>query len=214
MAARDALEDFVADGLRRGLTRASLGEALSKAGWSDEQVRRALAGYADIDFPIPVPRPRPYLSAHEAFMYVVLFTTLYITCYQLGSLLFDLINLALPDAADPGTGEYRRQAIRWSVSSLIVAFPIFAYMTWSTARMLRRDPTKRASRIRRNLTYFTLFIAACALIGDVTALVYNFLGGELTLRFVLKVMVAGVIAGAVFGYYLSGIRAEEREPAP
>ena len=213
MAVNDDLLAFVRDALGRGVPRADIERVLLRAGWSAEQVGRALASYAEIEFVIPVPRPRPYLSAQEAFVYLVLFTTLYVTCYQLGSLLFDLINLALPDPAELST-EYRRQSIRWSVSSLVVAFPVFLYMTWLTARMIRTDPTKRASRIRRNLTYLTLFIASCVLIGDVTALVYNVLGGELTLRFLLKVVVAAVIAGAVFGYYLRGTRAEETEPAP
>ena len=40
---------------------------------------------------------------------------------------------------------------------------------------------------------------------------YRLLGGELSLRFVLKVLVVGVIAGGVFGYYLGELRREERE---
>lgn len=213
MSVNDDLLGFVRDALGRGVPRGDIERVLLHAGWSAEQVRRALASYADVEFAIPVPRPKPYLSAQEAFVYLVLFTTLYVTCYQLGSLLFDLINLALPDPAELST-EYRRQSIRWSVSSLVVAFPFFLYMTWLTARMVRTDPTKRASRVRRNLTYLTLFIASCVLIGDVTALVYNALGGDLTVRFLLKVAVAAAIAGAVFGYYLHGTRAEETEPAP
>jgi hypothetical protein len=197
----DELVSFVGEGLRRGLSRAQLGEALRQAGWSGEQVQRAMEGYADLEFPVPVPRPRPYLTARETFLYLVLFTTLFITGYQLGNLVFDLITLALPDAADQPS-EYVRQGIRWSVSSLVVVFPIFCYMTWRTAHLLRRDPAKRDSKVRRNLTYLTLFVAACVLIGDVTALVYNFLGGEVTPRFLLKVVTAGLIAGGVFIYYV------------
>jgi hypothetical protein len=37
------------------------------------------------------------------------------------------------------------------------------------------------------------------------------LGGELTSRLVLKVLTVGVIAGTVFGHYLSDLRREERE---
>ena len=55
----------------------------------------------------------------------------------------------------------------------------------------------------------TLVIAAGALIGDTTTLVYNLLGGELTLRFVLKVLVVAFIAGGIFGYYLWDLRREE-----
>jgi hypothetical protein len=54
-------------------------------------------------------------------------------------------------------------------------------------------------------------VAACALIGDVTTLVYNLLGGELTVRFVLKVLTVGIIAGTAFTYYLRDLRRDEVE---
>ena len=56
-----------------------------------------------------------------------------------------------------------------------------------------------------------LFIAATALIGDVTTLVYNLLGGELTMRFVLKVVTVALIAGTAFTYYLRDLRVDEQE---
>ncbi|MNC98380.1 hypothetical protein D3C83_163200 [compost metagenome] len=65
--------------------------------------------------------------------------------------------------------------------------------------------------MRRWLTYLTLFLAAAVLIGDMITLVYNALGGEITIRFALKVLVAAVISGAIFGFYLRDLRREERE---
>jgi membrane protein YqaA with SNARE-associated domain len=50
------------------------------------------------------------------------------------------------------------------------------------------------------------------LIGDVITLIYNFLGGELSARFVLKILTVAVIAGGVVAYYLADIRGEDREP--
>ena len=147
-------------------------------------------------------------------MYLVLFGTLYCSAYSLGSLAFDYINIAFPDPAESSfrqSEESERQSIRWSVSMLIVGFPVFMYTSWLTGRAIGVDPTKRASKVRRWLTYWTLFIAACALIGDVTTLVYNLLGGELTVRFVLKVIVVALIAGTAFTYYLRDLRQDERE---
>ena len=212
MAVSQELIDFVKDGLHRGIPRAELERALLAAGWNKEQVRGAIGSFAEVEFAIPVPRPRPYVTARDAFMYVVMFTALYVSAYYLGSLLFDLVNRAFPDPTErPEMYEYRYAAIRWSVASLIVAFPVFLYVAWLNARAIRQDPTKRASRIRRQLTYLTLFIASCALIGDGTTLIYNFLGGELTIRFALKVAIVAIIAGTTFGYYLRELRADERE---
>ena len=206
----DELLTFVRDALARGRSRGEIAEVLQRAGWSREQLTSALDAFADVEFAVPVPMPRPYLSARDAFLYLVLFTALYVTAYHLGDLVFDLINLAFPDRAmDYGYTHYIRSGMRWSVASLIVAFPLFVFMTRFVGREIVRDPGKRRSKVRRWLTYITLFVAACVLIGDVTTLVYNALGGELTIRFVLKVVTVAVIAGGIFGYYLQDLRADE-----
>ncbi len=88
---------------------------------------------------------------------------------------------------------------------------MFLFVARYLGRDLARSPVKRLSAVRRWLTYLTLFIAASVLIGDMITLVYNMLGGELSIRFLLKVLVAAVIAGTIFGYYLHDLRREERE---
>jgi hypothetical protein len=213
MAAGDELLDFVRNALGRGVPRVQIEDALRQGGWTTDQIQGALAAYADIDFPIPVPRARPYLSAREAFIYLVLFGTLYASAYNLGSLVFEFINRAFPDASQTFDGyeQYSRQSIRWSISWLIVAFPVFLYLSWLTERDISRDPMKRASKVRRWLTYLTLCSAACALLGDFTTLVYNVLGGELTVRFLLKVLTVALISGTAFIYYLNDIRQDEVE---
>ncbi len=74
-----------------------------------------------------------------------------------------------------------------------------------------RDPERRGSKVRKWLTYLTLFVAATILTGDLITLLYNLLGGELTSRFLLKAATVAAIAGGVFGYYLWDLRGEERE---
>jgi hypothetical protein len=212
MAEKDDLLRFVHDALGRGVPRAEVQAILVKAGWDRSRVASALAAFADVEFPLPVPRPRPYLSAREAFLYLLLFTTLYMSAFNLGSLLFALIDRQFADAAEiPQAAAATRAAIRWSISAIVVAFPVFLFLSRLTSREMRSDPARRGSLVRRWLTYLTLFVSAGFLIGDVIALVYNALGGELTVRFGLKVAVIGVIAGSAFGYYLSDLRSEERE---
>jgi hypothetical protein len=212
VASRDDLDDFVRDALNRGVSRGEVHAALRVAGWAEAQVDSALARFAEIDFPIAVPRPRPSLSAREAFEYVVLFGTLYFGAFSLGQLHFGLIDLALPDPLWP---PFRFQmiegAIRWSISALVVSTPVFLYAAWSNGRRLDAEPVKRASPVRRWLTYATLAITASVLIGDCTSLVYNLLGGDLTRRFLLKATTVAAIAGTAFVYYLADLRRDERE---
>ena len=92
----EELRGFVKDGLARGMSRADLEAVLGRAGWAESDVQGALTGYADVEFPIPVPRPQPYVSARDAFLYLLMFATLYVSAFSLGRLMFQFINQAFP----------------------------------------------------------------------------------------------------------------------
>ena len=211
MALSPELVGFVKEGLDRGLPREQITDILTRAGWPADQVRRALAGFADVESPIPVPRPAVSTRPREAFLYVVMFMALFVSAFNLGAVLFRLIDLALPDPAGMPP-EVIRELLRLSVSALVVASPVFAFVTRVIRRGVESQPSSRGSRIRLQLTYLTLFVASCVLVGAVTALVYSFLGGQLTARFVLKSLTVTAIAGGAFGYYLRDLRETERDP--
>ena len=211
MALSPDLVDFVKEGLGRGLSRSLIEDILIRAGWPKDQVRRALGGFADVESPIPVPRPAISTRPREAFLYVVMFMALFVSAYSLGAVLFALVDLALPDPAGVPP-EVIREILRFSVSALVVASPLFWFVTRVVRRGVQAQPSTRASRIRLQLTYLTLFVASCGLVGAVTALIYSFLGGELTARFVLKALTVSAIAGGAFGYYLRDLREVERDP--
>jgi hypothetical protein len=204
------LREFTRRALESGHGREEITAALGRAGWSQPDIAEALANFAPVDFPIAVPNPRPYLSAREFFVYLVLFAALYCTVWSLGSLLFEFINRAFPDPLlNERAGAFSNDSIRWHISALVVAFPLFLYMFRMVNRAIAEDPAKRQSRPRKWLTYCTLFIAALMLTGDLVALIYRVLGGELTVRFILKVLVIAALAGGVFSYFLTDMRKEE-----
>jgi hypothetical protein len=209
-SATSDLEKFVHSALSEGLPRNRIESAMVEAGWPKAQASSALAAYAAVDFPVPVPRPRPTLSARDAFLYLVLFSALYLTAYHLGALCFEFIDRAFPHPGSQIMHSMWRDQIRFSASALIVGFPLFAFMSFHVNRDNERNPVKRLSAVRRWLTYLTLFLATAILAGDLIALIYYLLGGEPTARFLLKVGTVGVIAGSVFGYYLTDLRREER----
>jgi hypothetical protein len=203
------IHDFVKEALGKNVPKKDIEDALLKAGWREDEILNALEAFADIKFPVPVPKRKPYLSAQEAFMYLVLFLTLYISAISVGTLLFQFTNLALSDALIGPSANQSLNMIRQAAASLIIAYPVFMFMTISLRRAIAKDPEKRASKIRKWLTYITLFIAAGIIIGDMISLVFNLLKGDLTLRFALKVLSIGAITGTIFGYYLWDLKRDE-----
>src|SRR5262245_1462641 len=207
------LVEFTRSALAAGRERQEISDILRRAGWVEPDIEAALGAFADITFSIPVPRPKPYFSAREVFIYLVLFAALYAAAFSLGALVFELINRRFPDPLEVQWLDFMRLSddrLRWDISMIIVAFPLFFFTFRSVTRGLAKDPTKRASRPRKWLTYLTLFVASMALVGDTAVLIYNMLGGELTIRFLLKVATIAIIAGGTFSYFIGDMRKEEK----
>jgi hypothetical protein len=205
------LREFVRDALLRGMSRDAIREKLLSAGWRPEEVQTALDAFAEIESPVPVPRRRPYLSARETFFYLVLFVTLYLTAINAGTVLFQLVNRSVGFApgALPMAERFSAEAMRGAVAAIVIAFPIFLFMSRLIGGTIARDPEKRGSKVRKWLTYITLFVSACVIISDLTYLVTQVLSGELAARVALKVLVVFLIAGSIFAHYLADLRREE-----
>lgn len=207
------LRDFIDAALRAGKGRDEIAATLTAAGWSPEQVAHGLKGFADLPFVVPVPRPRAHLSARDAFFYLLLFATLYITAYQLNSMFFSFIELAYPIPGNDYEAPAAERSIRFATASLIVVFPVFLALSMKLSREIRLEPARRLSSVRRWLIYLTMLVASGFIIGDAISLVYSLLNGELTVRFVLKVLVVAAITGTIFGYFLQTTRRDKEELA-
>jgi hypothetical protein len=99
--------------------------------------------------------------------------------------------------------------VRNAAAALLIAFPVFLWLSRYVGRLMAQEPDKRGSKVRKWLTYLTLFVAAIVFLGDLVFLVSRLLGGELPPRFLAKVVVVGAIAGYVFGHYLADLRHDE-----
>lgn len=156
----------------------------------------------------PVPVRVPRVGPRDVFLHLFSILALYLSALSFGSLLFRFIDLTFPDPLALEAFSRFSAPIRWAVASLLIVFPAYVWSSWFLEREVRRFPEKRGLRTRKWLFHFTLFAAAIVIGGDLIALVYNFLGGDLTTRFILKVAAVLVIAAAVFGYYLWNLRSE------
>lgn len=207
------LQQFVRDALLQGATKTQIKKELEAAGWEKDEISQALDEYMESKFSVPVPKRKPYLSAREAFLYLLMFLSLYITAFSLGMLLFSIINISISDVAFTYDYTYdsTRESMRSAISALIIAFPLFAWMSSLINRRQEKNPNARSSKIRKWLTYITLFVAAIIIVSSLITLVYNLLSGEITTRFILKVLTVLGITGGIFGFYLWDLRREEKE---
>ena len=145
-------------------------------------------------------------SPKDVFLHLLGIITLYISAGSIIALLFQYINILFPDPLNPSYYSSIAWPIRWSMASLMIVFPVYLLISWLLNKDYGENPEKRELKIRKWLVYFTLFLAAIIIITDLVTLVYNFLGGDLTARFILKVLVILLVAGTIFGYYLSDLK--------
>lgn len=142
----------------------------------------------------------------DVFSYLLMIVMLYVSVVSILALLFQYVNVVLPDQLDFFNFRGISSVIQRSTASLIVVWPVYLLMSWLISKDARSNPLKRQIKVRRWLLYLTLFISAVTIIVDLITLVFNFLGGELSPRFVLKVIAVLIVAAAVFGYYLWDLR--------
>lgn len=142
----------------------------------------------------------------DVFGYILAIGGLYTSVLSFGSLLFSIINLYVPDALAYQYGGSAAESLKWPLAVLVVVFPLYVLLTIYLVRDLEKNPEKKELRTRKWLLHFTLFASAIVIIGDLITLIFQFLNGDLTVQFILKVFAVLLIAGAVFTYYIWSIR--------
>lgn len=146
-------------------------------------------------------------SPRDFFLNLLSIIALYVSVTSFGVLIFQYINILIPDALDfTRLGSNAYGAVRFQVASLFILFPVYVWSVWFLEKEYKKKPEKREVSVRKWLVYLTLFVAAAAIIGDLVALMFTFLNGEITARFILKILTILLLAGSVFYYYLSGLR--------
>lgn len=150
-------------------------------------------------------------SARHTFYYLLGLLTLGFTALGVGQILFQAINQLLPEAVSSYGSSFDEEVLRFGITSVIIAAPIFYLCTRAINRELAGKTLDLDSLVRKWLTYFILFVVSVTIIGDLMVVLYSFLDGELTMRFILKALVIAGISGLIFGYYLYDISREKFE---
>ncbi len=213
---------FVDHARDKGMDYATIRQMLLSGGWKDKDIAEI---FCTRELELPIPEPTRVLSAgapsprqkgsvwprraRDAFLHLLMFGALYSCVTSLILLFFTYINFAFPDPAwrtSYAQLEELLSIIRAQLAIVIVTFPIFLILWHFLLREVRRNPEKVA--IRRWLGYLSVFVGALTLSGDVIALIYFLLEGQLTVRFLLKAAVLFLIAGSLVLYLVFTLRSE------
>lgn len=128
-------------------------------------------------------------------------------------LLFSIINLKFPDAAQ-GVWEASssQDSIRYTIAILVIFFPAYL-VTTRLVNKARRQEGELYHTLTKWLIYLALLIGGMVMLGDLAVVVYTFLNGEITVRFLLKAAVILAVIGAAFYYYAADAKGywQERE---
>ncbi len=150
------------------------------------------------------------IEPKDFFFNLALLVTLYGSIISLLNVLFSTINRVFPDGLSYYYTAGYSSGIRWSIAWLIVVFPIFLIITRHLHKIYVLNPFKGELWIRKWMVYLTLFLASVVVVVDLIVVINSFLGGELTTRFLLKILVTLAVAGLVFGYYFYDLKTEGR----
>lgn len=128
--------------------------------------------------------------------------TLFVSIPAVVTLVFSIINIQFPDAVDSYWQiESAESGIRYSIAVLVVFFPAYLWLT-RRVNQARRSEGQLYHTLTKWLIYLALLVAGLVILGDLAVVVYTFLGGEITVRFILKALALIAIIGPVAYYYV------------
>src|SRR3990167_1956936 len=149
---------------------------------------------------------KPKVTPKDFFLWAGAMIALYASVVAFIALFFSYLDFVYPDQLAYYTPDPYASGVSYEMASLIVLFPIFMLISLAIIRDVRRDATRAEVWIRRWAIYLTLFVAGAAMAADLITLVMYFFNGDVTLRFVFKVLVVFLVLGGVFLHYLADLR--------
>ncbi|HEY1042067.1 MAG TPA: DUF5671 domain-containing protein [Candidatus Paceibacterota bacterium] len=144
-------------------------------------------------------------TPRDFFLWAGAVIALYGSVLSLITLLFEYVNHAFPDPlaywGDPYGG-----AVRAAMAGVIVLVPTTIILLRIIRGSITKEPGKANIWVRRWALVLTVFIAIAVILIDLITLITTFLGGELSVRFGLKVAIVLLVALGVFLHFLADLK--------
>ena len=199
MSESSPITTYVRDALRAGQTKQAIAQALSAAGWTKSEVAAALAAWTESGETGPVPRPVRAQSARDALFYGLLFIAFGMVAGNALALILGQINIWLPETRQyPGRGT---DGLRWSMAAIIVFTPVFWWLDRTDRQAQSADPARQHGFVRRWLSAVAMLFAVVSLLGNALFVIYTYLDGAMTARFLAKSAAVAGMSLVVLGYF-------------
>lgn len=131
-------------------------------------------------------------------------------------LFFETLTQKFPDALNAvyqyGYFSGNFDSIRSGIASLIIVFPVFLVLSYFWNKASEGELSRVDTTIRKWMIYLVLFLASLLIVIDLVTLVRYFVSGEITIRFILKVLGVLVTATLIGFNYISELRFEKITP--
>lgn len=141
----------------------------------------------------------------DFFLWASAVITLYISVVSFITLLFEYINYVFPDP-NAYAGDPYSSSMRFAMAALIVFVPATLLFLRLIRSSIVAEVGKAGIWVRRWALQLTVFVMTFTILVDLVTLVNYFLNGEITTRFILKVLVVLFTAGFVFLHFLADMR--------
>jgi hypothetical protein len=142
--------------------------------------------------------------------------SLIVTITAFINLIFETLDRAFPDALTSvytyGYNSYNNEGVRTALAIVIIFFPLFIFLSKKWTMYSNSTLTAHNRTLRKWIIFFVLFLVTLTAAIDLVVLIRYFLSGEITTRFILKVLTIFAVASLVYWQYISELKRELESP--
>ena len=159
---------------------------------------------------------KPKLNIGFFFLCLGLLITLITSVVSFLNLVFSTLEKRFPDVLNAtyqyGYSTYDYENIRMALATLIIFFPVFLIISYFWKKFTKGEIGYFDEIIKKWVIYIILFLSSIVVVIDLVTLVKYFVGGEITDRFIYKIIIT-LIVGVWVGkhYFISEIRKESEK---
>lgn len=148
----------------------------------------------------------PKLSIGFVFLSLGLLISLITSVISFLNLVFESLNKKFPDVLNSsytyGYDSFQYENLRSALATLIIFFPVFLIVHYFWDKQIKKGLGHFDKIIRKWMLYIVLFLSSLVIVIDLVTLVRYFVAGEITNRFIYKVLVTLIVALFVGSYYI------------